>query len=72
MTFLERAVAGEIADLDEGINDAIDAWHQQADHHLGVPLHQGLGITRDEYRAWVKDASALARLVEARRAAAPR
>lgn len=68
MTFLERATAGEIADLDEGIDDAIDAWHAAPHGHL----HVALGLTREEFHAWVKDASTLTRLVEARRAAAPR
>ncbi len=37
-------------DDDNAVDDAIDAWHE---NDGGVPLHEHLGWTREEYRAWL-------------------
>jgi hypothetical protein len=39
-------------DDEKAIDDAIDAWHESGGG--GVALHEFLGWTRDEYRAWVE------------------
>lgn len=33
------------------IDDAIDAWHDNPDPHIGS-LHEYLGLTWDEYKTW--------------------
>ncbi len=38
-------------DDDSAVDDAIDAWHEGDGK---VPLHEYLGWTREEYRAWVE------------------
>lgn len=50
------------------IDDFIDRWHTEAHVVAGcpVPIHEFLGMTRDEYEAWVHDASVLPHIVRAR------
>jgi hypothetical protein len=57
----DRAVADEI-------DDFIGNWHEQAPMKEGgpIPLHDYLGMTRDEYEAWVHDAFILPSIVRAR------
>jgi hypothetical protein len=45
--------------IDDQMDDLIDRWH--AGEGLGVPLSEWLGMTWDDYRAWVKDAGCLPR-----------
>lgn len=59
-TFMERACAGEFGDLHTAIDDAIDAWHTGPE---GPPLHVALGMTWDEYAAWVKSPRLLDEIV---------
>ncbi len=63
-TFIERAVAGEIADPGEEIHEVVSAWHNGS---TGMPLYVFLGMTREEYGHWVEDSSYLPRILEARR-----
>lgn len=37
---------------DEEINDRVDYWHDNPE--LNVPLHEYLGMTWNEYKAWVE------------------
>jgi hypothetical protein len=50
------------------IDDFIDRWHQEAPTIDGqlVSLHDFLGMTKDEYEAWVHDVSVLPHIVRAR------
>ena len=50
------------------IDDFIDRWHEESPVTVGchVPLCEFLGMTRDEYEAWVHDASVLPYIVRAR------
>lgn len=50
------------------IDDFIDHWHEEAPVAAGrpMPLHEFLGMNRDEYEAWVHDASVLPHIMRAR------
>ena len=52
----------------EDIDDFIDRWHSDPPQAEGrvMPVSEFLGMTRDEYAAWVDDASALLDIVRAR------
>lgn len=64
-TFMDLYSAGH-AMADE-IDDFVDRWHEEppAAGRL-VLLYEFLGMTRDEYEAWVHDASVLPQIVRAR------
>lgn len=64
-TFMQRACAGDFGDLHTAIDDAIDAWHEGPE---GLPLHVALGMTRDEYAAWVENDHLLGEIVATRQA----
>lgn len=54
---MERAVAGEIENLDTAILDAVDAWHQYAPtigEEIGESLQTWLGMYWFEYARWVE------------------
>lgn len=55
------------------IDDFIDRWHEIASAAAGsrVSIHDFLGMTRDEYEAWVHDASVLPHIVRARMSQSP-
>ena len=58
--------------LPDEIDDFIDRWHEGAGSPGGsVPLHEYLGLTRDEYEIWVLDPDVLPYLLIARREARP-
>lgn len=53
-SFFELYSRGDVAG--DSIHDHIDAWHdrfQGVDDH--PPLHDYLGLTRDEYEVWLYD-----------------
>ena len=60
-SFLDRCLSGDA--LIEDIDDYIDDWHQGDSDQS---LHEFLGMTRDEYRFWVKDPNCLPYIVSAR------
>lgn len=55
--FLDKFLRREVTA--EEISDYIDAWHSSASH---LSLHAYLGMTAEEYAAWVSDASSLERI----------
>jgi cytoskeletal protein CcmA (bactofilin family) len=56
--------------LADEIDDFIDAWHESTDPNArDLPLHDYLGLTRDEYEIWVLDPDVLPHLLIARREA---
>ena len=61
-TFIEACLAGD-RDPDD-IDDYIDEWHAGGS---GVPLWAFLGMTRDEYGAWVASPSRLPDIIRAYR-----
>ena len=61
-TFMSRYLAGDAAG--DEIDDCIDAWHERSG---GAELFEFLGMTRDEYAAWLRDPDCLPRIAEARR-----
>ena len=64
-TFMDLYSGGHVV-ADE-IDDFVDRWHEETPvAGLPVPLHEFLGMTRDEYEAWVHDASVLPQIVRAR------
>ena len=63
LTFVELCLKGE-ASADE-VDDFVDRWHEgDAD----VPLHEFLGLTRDEYARWVEAPDSLTLTLSARAA----
>lgn len=54
--------------LADEIDEFIDRWHSESPTAVGhlISLHEFLGMTRDEYEAWVHDASVLPHIVRAR------
>lgn len=50
----------------DAIEEFVARWHQGLEGD--TPLHEALGMGFAEYAAWVADAGALDRIVEARRA----
>lgn len=71
-TFIERAVDGEFADVDDAFHRAIGDWHD-VNRHLRAgmqypPAHDHLGMTAAEF-AHVGTSAGLLRVVAARRAA---
>lgn len=54
--------------LADEIDDFIDRWHEDAHVVVGrpTPIYEFLGMTREEYEAWVHDASVLPHIVRAR------
>lgn len=58
--------------LPDEIDDYIDQWHERADDRAkSLPLHEYLGLTRDEYELWVRDPDLLPQILIARREARP-
>jgi hypothetical protein len=52
----------------DDIDDFVAKWHARKDARArALPLHDYLGLTRDEYEAWVRDAGALPRIRRARK-----
>lgn len=46
-----------IAEWNEHLEDLIGLWHELPED--GVPLHEFLGMTFDEYGLWVRDSAAI-------------
>ena len=59
-SFIEKCLSGDA--LPDEIDDFVDRWHE-GDSDL--PIHEYLGMTRDEYLSWVKDPSVLLHIVSA-------
>lgn len=59
--FIHNCLTGD-ALLDE-IDDYIDKWH---DGDSELPLHAYLGMSRDEYAAWIESPDSLTYIVSAR------
>jgi hypothetical protein len=65
-TFLALYSDGRV--VADDIDDFIDRWHSEQPRVEGriVPVSEFLGMTRDEYAAWLHDASVLPQIVQAR------
>ena len=61
-SFIEQCLSGH-ALLDE-IDDFIDTWHES---DSDLELHDFLGMSNDEFSAWVKDSSVLPHIIRAKR-----
>ena len=59
--FIAMCVAGDATP--EDIDEFVGKWHESDSE---VPIYEYLGMTRDEYRSWVKDPNALSRIVRTR------
>jgi hypothetical protein len=65
-SFFERYSRGEA--LPDEIDDFIDLWHERADDRARtLPLHEYLGLSREEYEVWVRFPDALPQILIARR-----
>ncbi len=65
-SFVSLAVAGEVPT--DAIDDYVDQWHQNP---AGQPLHEYLGMTRDEYALWISAPDTLPLIVASRRLDTP-
>lgn len=61
--FIDLAVAGSIQP--DVIDDYVEAWHRMSER--SEELASFLGLTDEEYRLWVEDASVLPHIIDARR-----
>ena len=59
-SFIEMCLSGDT--LPDDIDDFVDKWHES---DSDLPIHEYLGMTRDEYLSWVKDPSVLLHIVSA-------
>ena len=59
-SFIDMCLSGE-ALLDD-IDDFVDRWH---DGDSALPIHEYLGMTRDEYLSWVRNPDVLPQIVGA-------
>jgi len=57
-TFVEQYLKGQIG-LSQ-IDDFVDQWHDSDDDR---PIEEFLGLTLEEYAAWVEDPQSLGRLL---------
>lgn len=64
--FISLCVRGEV--LPEEIDDFIEAWHNS---DSDLELHEYLGMSWDEYSAWVADASVLPLIITSHRTQKP-
>ena len=64
-TFVERALAGEILDPEDAIDDFIDEWHDTGGAQTS--LHESLGFDRNEYAVFVEQPRLLRAILMARR-----
>ena len=64
-TFIDKCALGEVLDPAMEIYDEVGRWH---DSPLDLPpLDEWLGMTWDEYKRWVQDASYLKIIIKNRR-----
>lgn len=61
-TFVDLCLSGEV--VQDEIDDFIDLWHEGDGQ--GRPLHDFLGMTKDEYDLWVEQPGALRLILAAR------
>lgn len=63
--FFELYSQGEVSA--DKIDDFVGRWHDGNEPCAkDLPLHEYLGLSHDEYEAWVYDANALPQILEAR------
>lgn len=62
-TFVDRVLAGEVITPDDAIEDEIARWSKMMPSP--APLHDWLGMSRDEYRLWVERPEALREILAA-------
>lgn len=60
--FIDLCIRGEALPAD--IDEFVDRWHQGRSN---LDLHDFLGMTWDEYSAWVRTPSLLPRIISAHR-----
>ncbi len=68
-SFIERAVSGEVPPngLEQGVEAEVQRWHESPEN--GIPLHEFLGMTWEEYARFAESPDALPDIVNARAAA---
>ncbi len=63
--FFDLYLSGDA--VEDEIDDFVERWHSEMSGRADAPtLPQYLGLTSEEYAAWVEDASALPRIFIAR------
>lgn len=61
-SFVEKCLRGQ-ARIDE-IDDFVEKWHVSA---KDIDIEVFLGLTKDEYKLWLKDPNALGSIIASRR-----
>lgn len=59
-TFIQLCIDGEV--LPQEVDDFVDRWHEGTSE---LELHEFLGMTWDEYSAWVQRSDVLPRIIKA-------
>lgn len=62
--FINDCLSGKT--LPEDINQAVDKWHEDKEGGK-VELSEALGMTRDEYSLWLKNADIIYAILQARK-----
>ena len=68
-TFIDAALGGTVLDIDTAVDDAIEEWHRRdgrLDDGSQVPIHDWLGMTREEYARFLEHPAALRTILHAR------
>lgn len=70
-SFMDRALAGEISDIETAILDAVDAWHAYEpsipEDEIGENIMTWLGMSWYEYARWVEHPKELKDIIEDRK-----
>jgi len=70
-SFMDRAVAGEIDDIETAILDAVDAWHEYEptipEDEIGENIMTWLGMSWSEYSRWVERPKELSNIIKTRK-----
>jgi hypothetical protein len=66
-SFIELCLTGDIV-MDE-IDDFVERWHEDAS--VTQPIHEFLGMTKEEYALWVEQPGSLRLILAAREENAP-
>ena len=65
-TFIEKCVDGE--ETPDNVDDYVDLWHGSICETLGIPiLYEYLGMTREEYGIWIKNADYINEIIKERK-----
>ncbi|QKW58319.1 hypothetical protein [Stenotrophomonas sp. NA06056] len=62
LSFIDKCIRGQ--ELPDGIDGAVQAWHDDAS--IEMELSEYIGLTEEEYSAWLLDSSVILSVITAR------